>query len=160
MSDFMAGYGVAEARRGRIIKRTILGTLAVAIVTASAYFYFRTWSQERIVNQFLAKIEQKDYQSAYGMWCSAQSPCPYYPLDKFLADFGPDAPYNNVAAATVEEVDYCDNGVVVGIAYPKAEPVGLWVERSTGVISFAPWPRCPGKRLTLGPLMERLFGKG
>jgi hypothetical protein len=159
MPEFMEGYGVADARRARIIKRVALATLAVLVIGGSAYFYFRTWNEKRLVDRFLTRIEQQDLAGAYAMWCTPREPCPYYTQDQFQRDWGPGAPYSNVSAATIEDVDFCDSGVVFNIAYPNAEPVGLWVERASGVISFAPWLRCPAsKRLDFGPLMERLFG--
>jgi hypothetical protein len=154
----MEGYGEADAKRGRIIKRLILWGLAILIVGGSGYFYFRTWNEKKVMDQFMARIQQKDLEGAYRMWCTAEKPCPYYPLDKFQADFGAGNAYSNVSSAKIEHVDYCQDGVVFNITYPNAEPLGLWVERSTGIISYAPWPRCPSKRLTFGPLMERLFG--
>ena len=50
MPEFMEGYGVADERRGRYIKRIVLTVLAVAVIGTSGYFYFRTWSQKQAVN--------------------------------------------------------------------------------------------------------------
>jgi hypothetical protein len=55
-------------------------------------------------------------------------------------------------------VDYCGSGVVFEATYPNTMPFGLWVERSTNLISFAPYQRCPGKHLQLGAFFKRLWG--
>ena len=59
----------------------------------------------------------------------------------------------------VEHVDFCDTGVVFNISYPKQEDFGLWVDRSTNVIGFSPWARCPGRHLHLGEFFKTLFSK-
>lgn len=158
MPGFMEGYGVEEARRGRLIKRLVLGGLALIILATGGYYYFRTWRQERIVDDFLAAVRAKDFDRAYAMWCTPQKPCPYYPKEKFMEDWAPPAPYANTAAADVQHVDFCDAGVVFDFAWGSAPPIALWVERSNGIISFAPWQRCPGPHLQLGAFFKRLFG--
>lgn len=160
MSSFMEGYGVNEERRNRLIKRIVLVGLAVAIIGTSGYFYFRTWPQERIMGRFMDALERGDYDAAYQMWCPADLPdkCRYYDRERFDEDWGPGTPYSNVAAATNEFVDFCDTAVVFSYSYPDADPIGLWVDRDDGVISFAPWLRCPGRHWQLSGLFDRLFG--
>ncbi|MGH9594991.1 MAG: hypothetical protein ACRD5L_18000, partial [Bryobacteraceae bacterium] len=66
-------------------------------------------------------------------------------------------PYANAAAAKIDNIDYCDEGVVFSISYPRADPVALWVETSSDIISFAPWPRCPGRHLQFRQFLRRIF---
>jgi hypothetical protein len=110
------------------------------------------------MDDFLAALEMKDWDGAYGMWCTPEKPCPYYPKEKFLEDWGPTTAYTDVSSAEIRYVDYCDSGVVFNFAWGPPPGVALWVERSSGVISFAPWERCPGPHLQIGPFFERLFG--
>lgn len=160
MSDFMQGYGEKEARRGRWILRTALTVLTVGILGTVGYFYFRTWSEERIYGRFQEALAKKDYAAGYRMWCPMEKPCSrYYPMEKFMEDWGPSSPYANLESASVEHVDYCGSGVLFDLSYKDAEPIALWVERSTGIISFAPDQRCRGiRQFQVGPLLRRIFG--
>jgi hypothetical protein len=158
MPGYLDTYGAGEERRIRIIKHIVIWTLAVLVVSSFSYLYFRTWRQEKVVKQFLAAIAQQDFQGAYKMWgCTQDAPCKYYPPDKFTADWGPSTPYANASAAKVDNIDYCDAGVVFSISYPHAEPVVLWVETASGIISFSPWPRCPGRHWQFRQFFHGLF---
>ncbi|MCU1339634.1 MAG: hypothetical protein JWO19_5215 [Bryobacterales bacterium] len=159
MPGYLDTYGVGEERRGRWIKRILFGGLAIAVVGTCAYLYFRTWSQEQTVKHFFAALENRDLQGAYKMWCPPENPCRYNPYDKFEQDWGPTTPYVHGAAAKVDNIDYCGEGVVFNISYPNAEPVVLWVERGTNIISFAPsdWERCPGRHWQFRRFFKSLF---
>lgn len=158
MASYMEGYGAGEEQRWRWVKRVLFIGLPSVLVLVAAFFYFRTWSQERVVSTFLATLEEKKYEEAYRMWCTPEKPCRYYPLDKFKEDWGPNGQYANLAVLKFESIDYCDSGVVFEATYPNVQPFGLWVERSSNMISFAPWQRCPGKHLQFGPFLKRIFG--
>jgi hypothetical protein len=55
----------------------------------------------------------------------------------------------------------CGSGVVVRLDYNgNQEAVPLWVERESKMISFAPWPECPGRHLRIGAWWRSLFGRG
>ena len=158
MASYMEGYGAGEEERSRLIKRILFIGLPAILVLTGAFFYFRTWSQERTISTFLSALEEKRYEDAYRMWCTPEKPCRYYPLEKFKSDWGPDGQYSNLAALKLGSVDYCDSGVVFEATYPNAEPFGLWVERSSNMISYAPWQRCPGKHIQFGPFLKKIFG--
>ena len=158
MADYLDGYGVVDARRERRRRRIILCSFVAALVGVTGYLYVRTWREERVVKQFFATLERRDFQGAYKMFgCTQDTPCPNYDPARFTEDWGADSPYSKGSAARVANVDFCDNGVVFLVNYPNAEPVSLWVERSTKVISFAPWPRCPGRHWELGRFFRSLF---
>src|SRR6185503_8332292 len=112
MPGFMEGYGVKEARRGRLILRILLSVVGVAVLGTAGYFYFRTWNEERVFARFKQTLSKQDYDAGYRMWCSATDPCPGYSLEKFKADWSPPSPYANLDAANVEHIDFCTNGVV------------------------------------------------
>jgi hypothetical protein len=159
MPGYLDTYGVGEERRGRWIKRIVSGGLALAIIVTCSYLYFRTWSQERTIQRFFAALESKDFQGAYRMWCPTDSSCKYNPFEMFEKDWGPSTPYAHGNAAKVDNVDYCGDGVVFNVSYPNADPVVLWVERETNIISFAPsdWERCPGKHWQFRRFFKSLF---
>src|SRR6185369_13328426 len=109
MPGFLDNYGVADERRGRIVKRVVILGLAILVLSTAGYFYFRTWRQEKVVNQFLTALSQQDFQGAYKMWgCTQDTPCKYYPPEKFTQEWGPSAPYSNASAAKIDNIDYCD----------------------------------------------------
>ena len=84
-----AGYGVADARREKLIKRGVLVALALALICTVGYFSLRTWSQERAVGHFLDLLKSQQYAQAYDMWdCKESKPCKFYPPEKFAEDFG------------------------------------------------------------------------
>ena len=158
MAGFLDGYGVADARKERRRKRVILWSLATVLAVAAGFLYFRTWREERVVKEFFATLDRRDFQGAYRMFgCTQDTPCPNYDPARFIEDWGPDTPYAKGSSARVANVDFCDSGVVFLVNYPNAEPVSLWVERSSRVISFAPWPRCPGRHWEFGRFFRSLF---
>jgi hypothetical protein len=159
MAGYLDQYGVADKKRESAIKKFVLIALAVLIVGGGGYLYFRTWSQERVVKSFLEALSRKDYPAAYKMWgCTPESPCKFYGPDKFDEDWGPKSAYANAAAAKMDNVEYCDaSGVLVNLSFPGAEPVALYVDRQSDVISFAPWPQCPGRRWQFKQFFQKLF---
>ena len=61
MAGYLDAYGVADARKERLIKRVVLISLVVVIVGVSAYFIFRNWHQEQVVKNF--------FDIVYGFIC-------------------------------------------------------------------------------------------
>src|SRR6266852_4333984 len=102
MAGYLDAYGVSDERRERRTKRIFLWGLAAAIVLSVLYFTFRTWSQERVVKQFLTLLQQKNYQDAYKLWgCTPDTPCKYYPPEKFTEDWGPSSPFSDPSAIKI-----------------------------------------------------------
>lgn len=160
MGGFLdASYGVVDERRSRLVKRAILwGGLAV-VAGLILFFWLRNWRQEQVVKQFLSLLEQKRYQEAYAMWgCTPQHPCKYYEPEKFMEDWGASSPYANPTAIKVVHEDNCGNGVVFDIEAPKVDPQGLFVDKETNTLSYAPEARCPGRHLQLWEFLKSRFG--
>ena len=158
MAGYLDAYGAGDERRELLRKGVVLWGLAVAAASTVLYFTARTWRQERVVKQFVALLQQKEYQDAYKLWgCTPETPCKYYPPERFTADWGPSGTYADMAAARIENIDYCDTGVVFSVTFPKTETIGLWVERDTNIISFAPWVRCPGRHLHVWEFLKSRF---
>src|ERR1700733_408611 len=157
MAGYLDGYGVADERRERVLKRIVIWGLSVIVVAAVLYYGLRTHGQERVVNQFLEDLGRQQYQDAYKLWGCPEN-CKYYPPDKFLEDWGPASHYAKASSFKIEHVDYCDEGVVFDLSYPNSgDDIGLWVNRPTGIISFNPVPRCPGRHLELGAFFRSLL---
>jgi hypothetical protein len=161
MAGFLdSSYGLAETRRARRIKLVVFWTLGVVIVGGILFFTFRNWRQERVVNQFISLIKQQDYQDAYKLWgCTQETPCKYYPPEKFNEDWGPAGQYKDAGEAKIDNEDVCGSGVIFTVLIPKLEPFGLWVESSTNILGFAPngWSRCPGNHLHVREYLKSLF---
>ncbi len=161
MSGFLdPGYGVEEARRARRIKIIAVSSVSILIVATVLFLTFRTWRQERVVKQFLSLLKQQDYQDAYKLWgCTQETPCKYYPPEKFNEDWGPSGQYKDAGNAIIDNVDVCGSGVIFTLNVPKIDPFGLWVETSTNNVGFAPngWARCPGAHLHLVEYLNSLF---
>lgn len=161
MSGFLdSTYGVSDARRERRIKRIVLWSFAIAAVATILFFTFRSWRQEQVVKQFLSLLREKKYQDAYKLWgCTQETPCKYYPPEKFNEDWGPSGQYKDAGDAKIPNEDVCGSGVIFTIAIPKIEPFGLWVERSTNILGYPPpgWVRCPGAHLQVWEFLKSRF---
>lgn len=161
MAGYLDEYGVADARREKNIKYIVIGLVIAAIIGLSGFFFFRNRPEDSIAEHFLDALRGKNYSEAYAMWgCTPQTPCRYYAMDRFLEDWSSTGTYKNAAAMKIAHVDACDTGVVFDISYPGADDQGLWVERSTKILSFAPWPRCPGPHLQIMEFLKSRFGGG
>jgi hypothetical protein len=161
MSGFLdSNYGVADAKKERRRKRIILWSLTVLIVVGILFSTFRNWREEKVVKQFLSLLKQQNYQDAYKLFgCTQDTPCKYYPPDKFNEDWGPAGEYKDAGDAKIQNEDVCGSGVIFAVAIPKKDPLGLWVESSTKVLGFAPngWSRCPGKHWQLWEYFKSRF---
>ena len=159
MAGYLDEYGVTDARRERLRKRIIIWGLLAVIIGTSAFFYFRNWGEERALGRFVTLLKQQKYQEAYQQWQTPDS-AKFYPPEKFAEDWGPTGVYKNAAGLQIRIVDSCNTGVVFEMAYPGADDFGLWVERQTKIISFAPWPRCPGPHMHIWEFLKSRFGGG
>lgn len=158
MAGYLDTYGVADEKRSRRVKRIAIWTAAAAIVALVLFLVFHNFSEKRVVARFFQAIRAGKYQDAYQMWgCTPATPCRDYSFQKFMEDWGPKGVYPNPNAARVTTVDSCGGGVVTTVEYPNAEPFGLYVDRSTKILGFAPWPRCPGRHWHFGAFLQRLF---
>jgi|SRR5690348_10762968 hypothetical protein len=161
MSSYLEAYGAGEelrAKRARQIKVAALVLACVIVAGAVLYGIFRNYSEEQTAKSFLAALRSNDYQGAYRMWgCTDAHPCPNYTLNKFMDDWGPKSAHADQSSVQIGVSQSCGSGVVIRLDYKGAEAVPLWVERDSKVISFAPWPECPGRHLHIGAWLRSLF---
>jgi hypothetical protein len=156
MAGYLDEYGVTDAKRERRNKQIVIWSLVALVVGASAFFYFRNWSQERVIDHFFTLLREQKYSDAYKLWETPDSP-KFYPPQKFTEDWGLSGIYKNAGALKILNVDACNAGVVFWVSYPGADDFGLWVERETGIVSFAPWTRCPGRHLRIWEFLKQRF---
>jgi hypothetical protein len=142
MNNYLDNYGVVDARREKRWKRIIYSLLTIAVVGGALWFFLRNYMEESRVREFLALLEKQDYKTAYGLWgCTDATPCRDYKMDQFLRDWGPQSDAANVSAITRAKVKSCDKGIIQ-LLQIKGQDVNLYVDRTTLVIGFAPWPVC------------------
>ncbi len=163
MSSYLEAYGSLEerkAKRGTQVKRGILLLIVLLVLGGLGYTLFRNYREEAQVKAFLEQLRKPDYQAAYRMWgCTDATPCRDYPVQKFMDDFGPKGGHADASSAHIGLSQSCGTGVILRVDYNDAAPVPLWVERSTHVVSFAPWPECPGPHFRLGTFLHSLFSR-
>jgi hypothetical protein len=163
MSSYLEAYGATEesrANRVRRIKQSSITLVSVLILGLSLYLAFKNHTEEQQAKAFIARLIAQDYQGAYRMWgCTDATPCRDYPFSKFMEDWGPNSAHADQTSARIAVSQSCGSGVVIRLEYRSAEPVPLWVERSSKTISFAPWPECPGRHLHIGAWLRSLFNK-
>jgi hypothetical protein len=137
---YLDTYGVAEARKERMRRRVILTLLAVFAVSGSLYLWFKNYRQEQRVREFLVLLERGDYPAAYAMWgCKVEAPCSSYDYKSFLEDWGENSPIGKVRSFKLGRSREQGSGVIVNVTINNApKPVRLWVEKSTGILGFAP----------------------
>ena len=161
MSSYLEAYGAGEelrAKRVRQIKVASIVLICVVIVGTILYGIFHNYSEEQKAKAFVAALRSQNYAGAYQMWgCTDAHPCRDYPFVKFMDDWGPKSAHADSSSAQLAVSQSCGSGVVIRLDYKGAEAVPLWVERDSKVISFAPWPECPGKHLHLGAWLRSLF---
>ena len=163
MSSYLDAYGAAEEKRVQKIKLIKICSIVLVVVAGIGlvlYAIFKNYGQEAQAKSFVALLQSHDYKGAYALWgCTDARPCRDYPMDKFMSDWGPQSPHADQSTAKIAVSQSCGGGgVLIRLEYPNGvEPVPLWVERDTKIISFAPWPECPGRHLHVGAWLRSLF---
>lgn len=135
-------------RRNRIIATAVVVVIAVAV-----YLYLTRYDAEKkVINTFFHALEQKDFNSAYGIYQAdpnwQQHPQKYgnYTINQFTLDWGPSGEYGPITAHQVEcaieppKKDFTSPGgvVVVVTINNRAVPRSMWVDKKTKSISDSP----------------------
>ena len=161
MSSYLEAYGSSEeqkANRAKLVKRGLVLLILLLIAAGLGYVFFKNHSEERRAKEFLEDLRKQDFQDAYRIWgCTESTPCRDYAFPKFMDDWGPKGSHADIGSAHIGMSQSCGTGVILRVDYKGAEAVPLWVERGTHVVSFAPWPECPGKHLHIGTFLRSLF---
>jgi len=142
MGDFLAAYGEGEARRSKILWRSLAALAIVLFLSGVLYFTFRGHRHKKRVEIFLELLNKRDYQAAYQLWgCTPSKPCRDYSFDRFMEDWGPDSP-RSIVPTRIKKIKYCGHGVIAVLDTKSGEETLLWVESRDMSIGFAPWPVC------------------
>jgi len=152
MAGYLDQYGAGEERRNRIVARSIIGAIALAIVASLGWYLLKNHHQEGVVKKFISEIKQGNYDAAYQAWgCSAQKPCPGYSQGTLMEDWGgasKDPSKSSPPDPTVlgiTDSESCNNGVLLTVQVNAKREEKLWVDKDSDAINFAPYPICPHK---------------
>jgi len=121
-------------QKERLKKRLLIGIPLALILSGYLYYEFKNYSEERAVKQFLAAVEQKNYQEAYRLW----QPSKYYSFDSFNQDWGPQGQEGLIENYKITNSHARGSGVLVYIRLNGQKDISLWVERSDKRLSFPP----------------------
>jgi hypothetical protein len=161
MAGYLDQYGAGDERRLRLIKGAVYAVVAVLVFGLLPWYLFKNHAQESRVKNFLELLRKHDYPAAYKTWgCGEPKACDGYPFDRFLEDWGEKSTADS-KVLRIEDSESCGSGVMLSVRANRDREDTLWVEKSTGIISFAPTPVCPSKsfwgmaaHLTIGKLRK------
>jgi hypothetical protein len=157
MAGYLDQYGAGDERRENIIKYGIIGILFIVVFGSLGYYLFKNHTQERKAHAFLELLHKKDYPVAYAAWgCSVASPCPAYPYEKFLEDWGPQGA--NPDALKITDSESCNAGVILTVDVSPSKQEKLWIEKRSGGLGFSPFEMCPNKT-PLENMIHQTVGK-
>ncbi len=158
MAGYLDTYGADDVARSRNIKRIALALVCAGGFALALFLFLHNRTEKRVVSGFLGDLRGGNYQQAYQTFgCTPSTPCRDYSFAKFMEDWGPKGQYADAKSGRITTVDSCGGGVVLTLEIPKVEPFGLYVDRGTKVLSFAPWPRCPGRHWRFMEFLSRHF---
>lgn len=139
-------YDPKRSRRKRLI---ITAVAAGLLIVAALVYQFRYWPQERIVGNFFAALQAKDYDRAYGTWMAdpnwRQHPDAHrrYSFGEFYQDWGPGGEYGLITSYHVDAAGtpkHGGSGVVVQVTVnARTKKAFIWVEKSDKTLSFSPF---------------------
>jgi hypothetical protein len=161
MPGYLDQYGAGEEERNRLIIRSVIAIIAVAIVVSLSWYLLKNHHQEGVVKTFLADIRRGDLQAAYRDWgCAGATACSSYSFDKFNQDWGSAAKDGAPDAAVLRLTDSesCNTGVLMTVTVNATRQEKLWVDKNNDAISFAPYPICPFKS-PFAIMMHRTIGQ-
>jgi hypothetical protein len=139
-----------DPRRERRRALAALGGVVLVGVLAAVAYSYRNWPEERVVSRFMTALQQRDYETAYGIWLADPEWKQHldrhasYPYEDFYRDWGPGGEWGLVRSFRIEGADSPPgggSGVVVEVTVN--ERVGakarIWVEKKDKSLTFSPF---------------------
>ena len=137
---YLDDYGDGDARREKVLKAIALLLVLTIFAGGIYYVFFRNWLEERQARAFLSSLQQGDYPAAYEFWgCSVDDPCPFYPYEEFLKDWGPGGPIGKVESFRLGRSYEQESGVIITLAVNGQQQPNLWVEKESKRVGFSPY---------------------
>ena len=137
-----------DAEKGRKRIRRIISIVALALIVAGLFWWFRYWPEEHVVGNFFADLQKQNYKVAYGVWMHdpkwEQHPQQYtkYGFNDFYRDWGPGGEWGLIKTYKVYGASTCpgpSSGVVVDvIVNNRTEHAQVWVEKSDKTLTYPP----------------------
>ena len=147
MSGYFDQYGAGDERRIKIIRTVAISLVSLIIVGGTLFFVFHNYREERQIKQFFASLGAHDYKAAYALFgCTDAKPCPQYPPEKFMEDWGPGSGRSDLSNFRILKSRSCGSGVIMTVDFGNNHQDKLWVERRDMSIGFSPFPGCPPGR--------------
>ena len=138
-------YDPAPARRRRI--KIGVGVFLL-LLTSFLVWLYRYWPEEHAVDKFFTSVQNKDFETAYGLWMNdptwKQHPQAHtkYPFNEFYTDWGPGGEWGLVKSHKIRASGECRGGgsgiVVEVIVNDRVTPARVWVEKSDKTLSYPP----------------------
>jgi hypothetical protein len=138
-----------DAARERRLKIRIASIVVIVLVIAGLVWTFRYLPQERLVDHFFDALQNKDYETAYGIWLHdpqwKQHPAKYhdYPFDDFYRDWGPGGEWGLIKSHSIYGAASPRGGgsgiIVEVVVNQRLEHARIWVENKDKTLSFSPF---------------------
>jgi hypothetical protein len=134
-------------------RRKIIATAVVVALAIATYLYLTRYdAAKKVINNLFHAIEQKDFDSAYGIYFAdpdwKQHPEKYsaYTLNQFKLDWGPQGEYGVITSHQVDcaleppkkDSVSASGVVVVVIINNRKDPRSMWVEKKSRTITDSP----------------------
>jgi hypothetical protein len=139
-------YDPARERRRRI---RIITSCVVIFFIAGLVWEYRNWPEEHIVDRFFDALQQKNYESAYGIWVhdpdwkQHEEKYKQYPYQDFYRDWGPGGEWGLIKSHEIYASGAPRGGgsgvIVEVVVNGRAEHARVWVEKSDKTLSFSPY---------------------
>ncbi len=137
-----------DPTRERRLKIKIGVGVLLLLLTGFLVWLYRYWPEEHVADKFFTSLEQKDFESAYGIWMHdpawKQHPQEYkrYPFNEFYTDWGPGGEWGMVKTHRIRASGECRGGgsgvVVEVVVNNRATPARVWVEKRDKTFSYPP----------------------
>jgi hypothetical protein len=132
--------------------RLVIIAFVVAVAAFLVWWFFRYYPEEQAINRFFHAIEQKNFDTAYGLYFAdpnwKQHPQKYdqYPLAQFMLDWGPSSEYGVITGHKIDcateppkKAYRSSTGVIVVVSINnRPETTSMWVEKKSKSISLSP----------------------
>ena len=138
-------YDPQKERRKKLM---IAGIVVVVLAVASVAYDYRNWPEEHVVDRFFTALEQKDFETAYGIWIAdkdwKQHPQRHsqYTFGEFYQDWGPGGEWGLIRSHQIDgSVNPKGGSGVVVVVTPNERKVQarIWVEKKDKSLTFSPY---------------------
>jgi len=139
-------YDPTRDRRRRI---KIAAAAVLVLILAWIGWMYRNWPEEHLVSRFFDALQQKNFESAYGVWQHDPDwkqhveKYPSYPFKDFYRDWGPGGEWGVIQSYKIyasASPPGGGSGVIVEVMVNnRAEHARIWVQKSDKTLSFSPY---------------------